>query len=123
MIYRILADIVVIFHLIFVIFPVIGGLFVLKWRKLIWVHIPVVIWAVVIEFTGFICPLTSLENLLRYKGGQSGYQSDFIEHYIFPLLYPDGLTHTMQIIIGIFVFAVNVIVYSIIIHRIVKHRK
>jgi len=123
MIYRILADIVVIFHLSFVIFSVIGGVLALKWRKIIWIHIPVVIWAVVIEFAGFICPLTPLENNLRFRGGESGYESDFIEHYIFPVLYPEGLTHTMQVIIGIFVLTVNIVVYSIIIHKIRKKRK
>lgn len=111
MIYSILADIIVVIHLLFVLFVLLGGLLVLHWRFLGWVHIPAVCWAVMIEFSGWICPLTPLENFLRIKGGSSGYATGFVEHYIIPLLYPSHLTRGLQIFLGFLVIVVNLAVY------------
>lgn len=123
MIYIIFADIIVIIHLIFILFVVTGGLLVIKWRKLIWAHVPAALWGALIEFTGWICPLTYLENDLRVKGGSFGYSSGFIEHYLIPIIYPAGLTHSIQIVLGIFVVLLNVTVYGwIIMHRKQKSR-
>lgn len=123
MIYIIFADIIVIIHLIFILFVVTGGLLVIKWRKLIWAHVPAALWGALIEFTGWICPLTYLENDLRVKGGSLGYSSGFIEHYLIPIIYPAGLTHSIQIVLGIFVVLLNVTVYGwIIMHRKQKSR-
>jgi len=111
MLYSIAADIVVIVHLIFVAFVVLGGLLVIKKRKIVYFHIPAVIWGTLIEFFGWICPLTPLEQKLRMLAGQSGYSESFIEHYIIPVLYPDFLARDLQIFLGLFVIIINLVIY------------
>jgi hypothetical protein len=111
MIYHILADLVVIIHLLFILFVMLGGLLVLRWRFWAWCHIPAACWAVLIEFSGWICPLTPLENHLRIKGGSSGYGTGFVEHYIIPVLYPSQLTRKVQIFLGLLVLTVNLVIY------------
>ena len=111
MVYPILADLVVVIHLLFVLFVMLGGLLVLRWRVCAWIHIPAVVWAVLIEFSGWICPLTPLENHLRIKGGSSGYATGFVEHYIIPLLYPAQLTRELQVFLGLLVLIVNLVIY------------
>ena len=123
MVYHILADLVVVIHLLFVLFVMLGGLLVLRWRVCAWIHIPAVFWAALIEFSGWICPLTPLENHLRIKGGGSGYETGFIEHYIIPLLYPAQLTRTMQIVLGLLVMVVNLVIYLWVWHRYGTKRK
>ena len=117
MTWRILADAVLILHFAFIAFVVLGGLLVLCWPRLAWVHLPAVAWGAGIEFLGAICPLTPLENHLRVLGGESGYSGGFINHYLTSLIYPDGLTRTTQFAIGVFVIAVNVAVYAILWRR------
>lgn len=117
MLYRILADLVVLAHFTFVLFAVLGGFVVLKWRRCAWAHIPVVLWAVLIEFSGWVCPLTPLENWLRERSGTMGYRSSFIEHYILPVLYPTALTHQVQIAMGVFVLGVNLAIYGWLMRR------
>lgn len=117
MLYRVLADAVLILHLCFVVFVVLGGLAVLRWPRLAWLHVPVVLWGIYIEFSGRICPLTPLENSLRERGGESGYSGGFIDHYITALMYPEGLSRTAQFVIGAVVIAVNVIVYWRVLRR------
>lgn len=117
MAYRLLADILVIFHLAFVAFALFGGLLVVKWKRLAWVHVPAAIWAALIEFTGMICPLTPLENFLRRKGGASGYGTGFIEHYITPALYPEALNNGLQIALGAIVILVNAAIYAYVFRR------
>ncbi len=112
MIYNILADLIVLVHFIFAFFTILGGFFVLKWKYLIKIHIPAVIWGIIIELTGWTCPLTPLENLLRIKGGGTGYNSEFIEHYILPVLYPSILTRNLQIILGILLLIINAGIYG-----------
>ncbi len=107
MVYRFLADLVLVAHFAFVVFAVVGALLVLRWRWVVWLHLPAVVWAAIIEFAGWICPLTPLENSLRELGGSAGYETGFIEHYILPVLYPGGLTREVQIVLGLLVLAVN----------------
>jgi len=116
-IYRLLADVVVALHLGFVLFVVLGGLLVIRWRRLAWLHLPTVVWAIVIELAGWICPLTPLENRLRRAAGAGGYEGGFVEHYVVPVLYPDVLTRPMQVGIAVFVLSVNVAVYLWIVVR------
>jgi hypothetical protein len=111
MVYHILADIVVVVHLSFVMFVVVGGLLVLRWRPVVWVHIPAAVWGVLIEFGGWMCPLTPLEKWLRTLGGGVEYRSDFIQHYLLSVLYPDTLTRSVQIILGSIALAVNLLIY------------
>jgi hypothetical protein len=111
-IYPIFADLVVWIHLTFVVFVVLGGVLVMRWPRLIWVHLPAVMWGVIIELCGWICPLTPLENWLRRKGGGENYHSDFVAHYLLPMLYPQGLTRKSQITLGALVVVVNVAIYG-----------
>ena len=109
--YRLLADLVLILHLAFVVFVLCGGLLVLKWRWIAWLHLPAAFWGAVVEFTGWICPLTPLENWLRAQGGEVTYRSDFIAHYLLPVLYLDNLTRGIQLLLGTMVIVLNVAVY------------
>jgi len=110
--YRILADAMAIGHFAFVLFVAFGGLLVLRWRKLAWIHLPAAIWGALIEIMNWSCPLTTYENLFRSRGGLQGYGDDFIAYHIFRLIYPAGLTRNMQLAIAIFVFAINTLVYA-----------
>ena len=110
--YGLLADAVLLAHAAFVAFVVLGGLLVLRWQRLAWVHLPVVAWGAGIEFAGGICPLTPLENHLRALAHEQGYAGGFVEHYVFGLLYPEGLTREVQISLGLGVLAVNGAVYA-----------
>ena len=111
-VYPVLADLVVLVHLGFVVFVVLGGLLVMKWPGLIWFHLPAVFWGIAIELSGWICPLTPLENWLRHKGGEENYQFDFVAHYLLPMLYPQGLTRRSQIVLGAVVLVVNGAIYG-----------
>ncbi len=113
MICRILADAVLIIHLLFILFAVAGAFAALRWRLLVWVHLPCALWAAVIVLAGLICPLTPLEILLRRCAGQAGYSGGFIQHYLLPIIYPHGLTREIQIGLGFGVVAVNLVAYSL----------
>lgn len=110
----ILADLVLIVHTLFIIFAVFGGLIVLKWYKVMWLHIPCALWGALIEFFGWICPLTYLENYLREIGNGNYHESSFIQHYLLPVIYPPGLTTDIQILLGTIVIVINLIVYCIV---------
>ncbi|MFY9611493.1 MAG: DUF2784 domain-containing protein [Blastocatellia bacterium] len=112
MLYQIGADLVVALHFAFVLFVVFGGVLVLKWKRSAWVHIPAALWGVVIEFAGWVCPLTPLENWLRAKGGTPGYGGSFVEHYLEPLLYPSSFNRELQIAFGAFALIANFGVYG-----------
>jgi len=114
---RTLADAVVVFHVLFIAFAVCGGVLLLRWRWLVWLPLPAVAWATLVEVMSWPCPLTPLENFFRRRGGDAGYPGGFVEHYIMPVLYPDGLTDRIQLVIGCFVFTVNVLAYAIVIAR------
>jgi hypothetical protein len=107
-----LADLVVVIHFSFVLFVILGGLLVLRWPRLAYLHLPAATWGVLIEFAGWVCPLTPLEQSLRLKAGEQGYSGSFIEHYVLPLLYPSALTRTIQVALGIIVIAVNLGIYG-----------
>ena len=117
MLYRILADVVLVLHLCFVLFVVLGGLFVLRRPRLAWLHVPAAVWGVLIEFAGWICPLTPLENALRRAGGGPGYAGGFIDHYVTALIYPSGLTRGIQVLLGVFALVVNVAIYVLVVRR------
>ncbi len=106
------ADALVLLHATFVLFVVAGGALVWRWPRLAWLHVPAVLWGAAVEWFGWICPLTPLENELRARAGAAGYQGGFVEHYVLPALYPEGLTRTAQVAAGLIVVAVNVAVYA-----------
>ena len=110
--HRFLADVVVGLHFIFVLFVVLGGLLVLRWPRVAYLHIPAAVWGAAIELAGWVCPLTPLENWLRRQAGSAGYLGGFIEHYILPILYPSALSRDIQLLLGFLVIAANLGVYA-----------
>lgn len=122
MIYKLLADFVFLIHLVFVLFVILGGIAVWYQPKLAWLHLPAVIWGALIEFAGWICPLTPWVQSLRQLAGQEGFSGGFVEHYLLPLLYPQGLTRDIQILLGLLVLLVNGIAYAIILRRFLRQR-
>ena len=114
MLYRCLADAVVLVHLSFVAFVVAGGLIVLRWPRAAWLHVPAALWGVAVEWSGAVCPLTPLEVMFRRWGGEAGYAGGFVEHTVLPLLYPAALTRGVQVVLGSLVVAINAIVYAVV---------
>ncbi len=112
-----LADFVVVVHAAFVVFVVAGGVLALRWPKILWVHAPAAVWGIVVEYAGFICPLTPFEIALRRRAGDAGYHGGFIEHYVEGLLYPTGLTRGLQIALGTFGLLANVGIYWYVLQR------
>jgi len=110
--YAVLAGGVVLAHLLFVAFAVAGAFLALRWRWVPWIHVPAVLWAAFIEFSGGICPLTPIENQLRAAAGLDHYSGDFIAEYLFPLLYPEGLPRQAQVVVGSLVVVINVAAYG-----------
>ncbi len=108
-----LADALVLLHLLFVAFVVAGGFLLPRWPRLAWLHLPAAAWGAFIEFSGGICPLTPLENHLRVLGGGSAYSGDFVERYLLPVLYPSALTPMLQQWLGWLVVAVNAVAYAL----------
>jgi hypothetical protein len=111
-VYTFLADLLVLVHFAFIVFVIAGGLLVLKWPVLAWVHIPAAVWGALIEFRRWICPLTPLENQLRELAGERSYSGDFIEHYLLEIMYPEGLTADVQMILGSIVVLLNLLIYT-----------
>ena len=109
--YRLLADLTLVLHLLFIVFVVLGGLLVLRWRRLIWVHLPAATYGTLISLFGWVCPLTPLENQLRRLGGEAGYGDSFIEHYLLGIIYPQGLSRLHFMLLGLVVVVVNIAVY------------
>lgn len=112
MLYGVLADILVVVHAAFIAFVVFGGMLVWRWHGMIWLHVPAMTWGVIVSITPLFCPLTPWENHVRRLAGGSGYDAGFIEHYLVPLIYPDGLTLEIQLLLAAFVILVNAAIYS-----------
>jgi hypothetical protein len=117
--YGFFAGVVIVMHFLFIAFVATGGLLVWRWPRLAWLHIPAAIWGVVVEMTGWFCPLTPLENHLRQLAGGSSYSGGFVEQYLIPVIYPANLTASTQYILGGLVIVINVVVYFFIFR---KHR-
>jgi hypothetical protein len=109
--YLLIANLLVLLHLAFVGFVVLGALLVLRWPRLAWIHLPCALWGALIEFAGWVCPLTPLEIRFRQLGGQAGYAGGFIEHYLLPVLYPQNLTRPVQVALGTLVLILNAATY------------
>jgi hypothetical protein len=117
MFYRALADFVVVTHLAFIVFVVLGGLLALRWRLAPLLHLPAALWGVYIELSGGICPLTPLEYKLRQAAGSSGYAGGFVEHYVVPIVYPAALSEQLQIVLASVVVLANILAYSFVLWR------
>ena len=120
MIYSFLADLLVVFHLVFILYVIAGALLIFKWQKTLWLHLPSCFWGMTVEFTGWICPLTPREIQLRRLAGEEGYTGSFIEQYLIPIIYPSGLTREIQMLLGSTVLIVNFSLYTLIL---IKRRK
>jgi hypothetical protein len=116
--YLLAADAVLVFHFAFILFCTLGALLALRWRWILWLQIPAAAWGFYVELSGRICPLTPIENAFRRRAGQSGYQGDFIQHYLLATIYPDGLTRHIQFALAAGVIGVNLSVYLwLLLHR------
>ena len=123
MIFRLAADTVLLFHLAFILFALLGALPAMRWRWIPVIHLPAAIWGSYIELTGRICPLTYLENMLRINAGQSGYPESFVEHYLLPVIYPAGLTRGIQYALAGVVMLGNLALYGwLCFRRRISHR-
>ena len=123
MIYRLLADLTVVLHLAFILFAVSGGLLVLRWGRLAWLHLPAAFWGAAVELFGWYCPLTGVENWLRRAAGDAGYGAGFVEQYLLPVVYPARLTPGIQVALGLLLVAVNVIIYVLAWRRRDRHER
>ncbi len=112
-----LADLVLLLHLAFILFVVLGGLLVLRRPWLAWLHLPAAAWGVAVELAGWYCPLTPLENRFRALAGEAGYAGDFIQHYLLATIYPEGLTREVQIALGLAALLVNAALYALLLHK------
>jgi hypothetical protein len=120
MLYSVAADAIVILHLAFIVFVMLGGLLLLLWPRLVYLHLPAVIWGTLVELQGWMCPLTPLEQHLRKLAGEAGYSGGFVEHYLLPLIYPAGLTRDLQTVLALCVITVNLVIYTVVV---VKYRR
>ena len=117
MLYRYAAEAVLLLHLLFIAFVVLGSLLTVWRRRVLFIHLPAAAWGAFVELTGRVCPLTSLENTLLIKAGTAGYSESFVEHYLLRIIYPEGLTREIQYILGGLVIVVNVSLYLWLFHR------
>ncbi len=120
MLSRLVADLLVVIHLGFILFVIGGGFLVIKWRWVCFFHLPAALWGALIEFQGWLCPLTPLEQRLRLAAGEQGYTGGFIQHYLLPLIYPEALTRDIQIGLGVLVIVVNLAAYAWVLVRVVS---
>jgi len=119
-VYKLLAEAVVLAHFFFIAFVVCGGLLVIRWPRIAFVHLPAAVWGAVVEIFGWVCPLTPLENHFRVLAGVNSYSGDFIARYLIPVIYPENLTNEFQQLLGGIVIVVNVIFYTIAIKKHIK---
>lgn len=117
MAFRLLADLTVLAHLAFVAFAVAGGLLAVRWPRIVWLHVPAAVWAVFVELSGRVCPLTPLENWLRARGGEATYASGFVEQYLLPILYPASLSRELQWTLAALVVLANALAYAWVLRR------
>jgi len=120
--FSLLADFVVVIHFLFILFVIFGSLLVLHKRNWAWLHIPAAVWGALVEFAGWICPLTPLENWLRLQGGGPAYTSDFIDRYVVSIIYPSSLTRSQQLFLGLGVIMINGAIYGWIMWRRLKQK-
>ncbi len=112
MLHAAVANLLVIVHFLFVLFVILGGLLLFRWPGIAFVHLPAAAWGVMIEFNNWICPLTPVEQSMRRAAGEEGYTGGFIDHYIYPLIYPEGLTPEIQWVLGAIVLLMNAVIYG-----------
>lgn len=117
MLQRIAADAVLFLHLAFILFVLLGAVIALRWHWIAIVQLPAAAWGAFVELTGRTCPLTVIENDLRIRAGESGYRGGFIEHYLLAIIYPDGLTRNVQIMLAAVMLVTNGAIYATMLYR------
>ena len=122
MLYRLAADLMLVLHFGFIAFVVVGAVGIMRWPRLAWLHVPAAAWGAWIEISGGICPLTTLENRFRLSAGGEGYATSFVEYYLLPVIYPGGLTRTVQLVLAAAVIIINVSLYTYVLRRARKRR-
>ncbi len=115
--YQILADAVLIAHLLFIAFVIGGGLLTLRWPRVAWIHLPAAAWGALIEILGLTCPLTPLENYFLERAGKIPYHGSFIAHYLHLVIYPPGLNFRIQYLLGGGVIVLNAVIYAVVMIR------
>jgi hypothetical protein len=121
--YNVLSDVIVSVHFLFILFVICGGLLVIRWPRVAFVHLPAAVWGAIVEIFGWICPLTPLENHFRDLAGKTLYSGDFVARYLLPVIYPENLTTTIQQFLGCLVIVVNIILYTIAIRKHLNERR
>lgn len=111
------ADAVLLLHLGFVVFGVVGAVLAIRWRWIPLLQLPAASWGFFVELSGRMCPLTTLENHFRALAGQAGYEGGFIQHYLLAVLYPAGLTRGIQFVLAAIVVATNIAIYAWLLRR------
>lgn len=112
-----LADLIVVLHFGFVVFVILGGWLVLKWRRIALLHVPAVTWGVLLELCGWMCPLTPVELYLRQLAYRSRAAPSLIQRLLLPVLYPDGLTRELQYVLGVALLIYTLGLYLLVIRR------
>ena len=112
--YELFANLTLIIHLIFILFVIFGGLLFFIFSKIIYIHLPALLWGIYIELTNSVCPLTFLENWFLYKGELTTYSNDFINNYLFPIIYPANINNEIQIYLGLLLIVINISIYGLI---------
>jgi len=123
MLHQLAADAVLGLHFGFLLFVVLGGLLVLRRPRIAWLHLPALVWGTVVSLMGWVCPLTPLENYFRRLAGESGFSASFLEQYVTPIIYPDGLTREIQLIAGVSLPLWNLSVYGLVLWRLRQRAK
>ena len=121
--YELAADIILIIHFLFILFVIFGALLFFVAKKIVFIHIPAIIWGSYIELTHSICPLTYLENWFLHKANLTTYSEGFIQNYLVPIVYPMNLTKDLQIFLGISLIVINIVIYAFIFGKLKKNFK
>ena len=112
--YELFANLTLIAHLIFILFVIFGGLLFFIFSKVVYIHLPALLWGIYIELNNSVCPLTYLENWFLIKAELATYSNGFINNYLYPIIYPEGLTNNIQIYLGITLIVINILIYGFI---------
>lgn len=110
--YRLAADTMMIAHLLYIVFVIVGGFLAFRARRVLWLHVPAVLWAIYVQYVGRVCPLTTWEKGFRDLAGEAGYEGGFVEHYIVPIIYPPDMPVAMHLVLGTLVILINAGVYA-----------
>lgn len=113
MIYHALANLLAIVHFLFIVGVVFGGLLVFWKPWFAWAHLPIALYGILLEWIGWICPLTPLENDLRRWAGEAGYQGGYVEQYLLPLIYPEPFPRNLALALGAAVLMINLVIYGL----------